>query len=41
MTTAYKIAVLLLKRDRPIPLDLAARLIAEGHDLHALERRHG
>ena len=40
MSTAFKTAVLLLKRGLPLPVDLQTRLLAEGICVATLEKRY-
>ena len=37
----YKLAVAILQRGDPIPIDLTARLIESGFDVESMERIHG
>jgi|GEM_PF-2987980 len=38
---AIEVAVLLLKADKPLPLDLQEELMADGVDVAALEDKYG
>lgn len=40
MTSSRRLAVFLLKRGQPLPVDLIEKLLAQGIDVSALERRH-
>jgi hypothetical protein len=40
LTSAFATALMIWARGQNIPLTLAARLMAEGYDVKALEERH-
>lgn len=41
MTRLERIAVRLLQAEKPLPVDLIARLLEQGVDVSELERRYG
>lgn len=36
----YRVAVMMLKRGHPLPVDLQFHLLADGYDVAAMERRY-
>lgn len=36
----YRVAVMMLKRGMPLPLDIQSHLLADGYDVAAIERRY-
>lgn len=41
MTRLERIAIRLLQADKPLPVDLTTKLLADGVDASALERKYG